>query len=491
MSTPINRDTAALIQRGVIKQPGFYGNQELKDSNDNFNKAVDISAGQAGAADVLKNTVAPPNYTRPTTTGTSYILTTLEKQAITNKANEMAAVGVVPYDVLENFFYILATISNQDDLTSIGNTVGVPELSQPRYLQNIRDIVLIPNISNVGYLANGVASVTHRYASQYSGVQQIDQPSQSSIGDVLSAASLGLSLGVIGSSIIGSAYNNDGYDGALSTRPPLSSSAITNSVGSYQSLANGTLPALQIASLVNPAAGVGDLATLAGGVAIGSLLSQSPLGGALGSFGPLGGIVAGLLLSKAGGAAIGGLMSELITGKRIDTSKRANNPMLTPPSYAGKSFFGEGPTALPAVDQVFCKKVGAFGSMSGGNGVVSFGMQNYNSFGGSLSVASVVAKMATGSPEIPDSSTFYGQSIITLISNVSNVLNVQSGSSIEMRRSDNAIPFMLGMSAAMAGETFSPFGSKSFTGGWKLAASAANDIQKVNPQFMQVAKTVL
>ena len=111
--------------------------------------------------------------------------------------------------------------------------------------------------------------------------------------------------------------------------------------------------------------------------------------------------------------------------------------------------------------------------------------------GGALSVASVVSRLTTGSFEVPNTSTFFGQGVGTMISNVSNVLNVLPGSSIEMRRSDNAIPLMLGMSAAMAGETFSPFGSKSFTGGWKLASSAANDIQKANPQFLHVAKTVL
>jgi len=50
---------------------------------------------------------------------------------------------------------------------------------------------------------------------------------------------------------------------------------------------------------------------------------------------------------------------------------------------------------------------------------------------------------------------------------------------------------MLGFSGAMAGETFSPFGSSPFTNGWKLASSAANDIQRYNPQFLATCRTSL
>jgi hypothetical protein len=60
-----------------------------------------------------------------------------------------------------------------------------------------------------------------------------------------------------------------------------------------------------------------------------------------------------------------------------------------------------------------------------------------------------------------------------------------------MRRSDNAIPFMIGMSATIVGENFSPFGSSPFTDGWKLASSTANDIQKTVPQYLEACRTSL
>ena len=215
------------------------------------------------------------------------------------------------------------------------------------------------------------------------------------------------------------------------------------------------------------------------------------MGGALAAFGPLGQIVAGPLLQQFGGYAIGSFMAELITGSRIPCQKIANNPSLRPPSYAGKSFFGETPCALPAVDQVFCRKIGSFGAPTGASGADSFGMQNFASFGGSQSLSSIVTRMVTGSSVLPPQTTFIGQSMTALVSNISSILNVPSTSSIEMRRSDNSIPFMIGLSAAIAEETFSPFGSKVMSEGWKLASSSANDIQKTNPQFLETCRTSL
>lgn len=487
-NTRINKDTAALIQKGVLRQPGFYGNQEHAPSNDSFNNAVNIASQLSGYGNVLKSQTAPTNYSR---TPDNYILTTLEKQAIERKSQELSSYGIIPYDTLEGFFYILAANDSYDDLVYISDVVGVPEMADRRYIRNIVGITSIPDIYKVGYLSQGVASVNQRYG-RFSQVAQYGDYTQSSYGDTLSAADLGLALGVIGPSIISTSHQQMGYGGSLSGYPGLSTSTISQAINTYAGVAGGTASVAALASVSNPtSSAVQSAATVVGAATITSLLGQSPLGGALGSLGQLGGIAASLLLSTSGGSAMGGFLSEVIIGSRIATSKRANNPMLYPPSYAGKSFFGEAPVALPAVDQVFCRRVGAFGTPNGGSGVVSFGMQNFNSFGGAISIASVVSRMITGSPTPPPTTTYYGSHINTMTSNVCNVLNVPVGSNIEMRRSDNAIPFMLGFSGVMVGETFSPFGSRPFTDGWRLAASTANDVQRYNPRYLRAIQTAL
>lgn len=489
--TPANKDTAALVQRGTYQQPGFYGNQELKASHETFSAAAAIGgvvSGIAAAAQLLAP--APPSYVR---TPTNYILTEAERNAIRDISKQLAASGVIPQDVLEHFFYILAFIDSITNLKIISDAVGIPELNNAKYIRNIIGVTQIQDIYKIGYLSQAVYSINNRFAEQYKNAQQYDYPENSSNGDTLSAAALGVSLGVIGASIIGNAYsvNQSPGMGVLSAAPALTQSSITSAVNTYAGLAAGTLGAVQLASVTNPAVAVQGLATAAGASAIAGLLNQSPLGGSLGSLGSLGGIAAGLLLGKSGGLAIGAMMSEVTTGKRLATSQYANNPMLTAPSFAGKSFFGEAPVSLPAVDQVFCRRVGAFGSTQGGSGVVSFAMQNFASMGGSIPISSMVSRMITGSPVAPPSGTFFGGQVSSMVSNVCSNLNVPITSMIEMRRSDNAIPFMMGFSAAMVGENFSPFGSKPISSGWILASSVANDVQRYNPQYLKTCQSSL
>jgi hypothetical protein len=491
-SYTIGPDTAALIQRGTVQQPGFYGSQENKASNELFNAAVATGAALFGLAQALKAQPTPsPSYVR---TKSNYVLTELERQAITRKSQELADVGVVPFDVLENFFYILAVNENLSTLTEISNVVGIPELNNSRYIRNIRGICDITDIWKVGYLANGIASVNQKYATQYTGIQSFEDYRRSSNGSNLDAADLGLALGVIGPQIIHNSRYNLGYSGNYLNNPGFTNDNALTAISSFTAIAQGngsSLPPTTISAILNPAATMQSEITTIGSSTIAKLANQTPLGGALSALGPLGGIALGALLGKTGGQAIGGFMSEVISGQRISTSKMANNPMLVSPSYAGKAFFGEAPVALPAIDQLFCRRVGAFGTTQGGSGVVSFGMQNFSSFGGALSIASVVSRMVTGSSTPPSTSTYYGEQVASLTSNLCSSLNVSTSSSIEMRRSDNAIPFMQGLSGAIVGETFSPFGSSTFSNGWKLASSTANDIQKYNPRYLEACRTSL
>ena len=495
-STPklqLDQNIMALIQKGKLQRPGFFGNQELKNSNKAFNNAVDIASAYSGFAANLKKAAAPPaNYVR---SETNYILTELEKMAIENKAQELASFGVVPQDVLSQFFYILAATENQSDLEYIGLVTGIYELNDPRYIRNIRDVTLIPNIYKVGYLANGVSSVTNRFAGRFATVENNAYPTGTSYGSVLDSSSFYQNLGVIGPIALSSAAGiNMSQVSVLANAPALATGiAIATTIDALSGLAGGptSLSQLQIQTILNPTAAMTAAALTVGSNAINSMLSASPLGGAMASLGSLGGVAAALLLGQSGGQAMGGFMSKLLTGARIASATLANNPTLIPPSYAGKSFFGESGISLPAIDQTFCRKIGAFGATSGASGTMSFGMQNFASMGGSLPINSVITNMLIGTTVVPAATNFFGKEIAEKIGNVCSILNVAATATIEMRRSDNAIPLMIGMSSAIAGESFSPFGSSTFSNGWKLASSTANDVQKYNPQFLETCRTSL
>ena len=485
----INKDTTALTQIGVYTNPGFFGDQSMKNSNVAFNNVVNLCSAVSGIASMLRtNDSPPPDYVR---TPTNYILTDIEKQAIESKSLYLSSYGVVPQDILSAFFYILSALENVNDLIYIAQVTGIPELGDSRYVRNILGVLDIKDIYKVGYLANGVASIINKYANIFSNVASAADPTSTTFGDVEQARTIALALGIIGPVMLSSVNSLNGNVGVLANAPNISSTNIDKVLNSTLQMAVGQSINLLGTALTNPSADIGQMASQIGVGAIKNVLNSTPLGGVLSAFGIFGGIAGGPLLSQMGGYAIGNFMSELITGKRIPTQKIANNPSLRPPSYQGKAFFGETPVSLPAVDQLFCRKVGSFGEPSGGSGTDSFGMQNFASFGGVMDVASVVTKMITGSSNVPDSNSYYGQNVNTMISNVANILNVKSGSSIEMRRSDNAIPMMIGLSAAIAGQSFSPFGSGTMSDGWKIASSAANDIQNINPGFLQTCITSL
>jgi hypothetical protein len=78
-----------------------------------------------------------------------------------------------------------------------------------------------------------------------------------------------------------------------------------------------------------------------------------------------------------------------------------------------------------------------------------------------------------------------------MISNVSNVLNVATAATLELRRADNAIPFLIGLASGIAESEKCPFSTKHFTGGWQLASSVGNDVQRQQPLYLQACRTSL
>ena len=389
MSYVLNSSTMSLVQKSVLQQPGFFGSEQGSESLSMFKNAINIATAVSGFASSLQGQTAPSNYVR---SPTNYILTSTEKQAISNKANQLALKGVVPYDQLVQFFYIMAAIENQSDLAYIGNVVGIPELDNAKFIRNILAVLGLKDIYKISYLASAVATVIQTFAPQFQN-----------------AASAG-----------GDKNSND------------------------------------ILSNIN-----------------------SLLGGA------------NMLLAQTGGNAIGNFLSELVTGSRISTQQIARNPNLSPPSYQGKAFFGESLVSLPSVDQLFCRKVGAYPVESSAVGALSFGLQNFGSFSQGLPINQVISKFTTGSFSVPNPSSFIGQSMNTLIDNTCNILNVGSTSTIEMFRGDNAVPFMTGFSAAVVEQIQSVFSIDVFSEGWEMATSVANQVQNINPDFLVACITSL
>lgn len=212
------------------------------------------------------------------------------------------------------------------------------------------------------------------------------------------------------------------------------------------------------------------------------------LSSVVGGFGSFGGATARLQLPTSTDA-IGNFMSELVTGNRIPMTVIAKNPMLQSPSYVGKAFFGESPTALSNIDikQLFNKKIGCFPKPSNGSGTTSFGIQNMKSFSSSMSVAGLANKILFGG-SMPSEGTKKLRQLSAIVDQINTFTGSTADEILDIRRADTAIPMMSALSAVASGTDKSVFSTDTFSAGWKLSNSLSNHLQNANPRLMETVK---
>jgi hypothetical protein len=582
--TTLSPDMVAMKQKGYLQEKGFAGDQSLTNEDKAFNKAVNMAANITSLARNVAAIQAASSRKRQKYY--DYFLYDPEKELLQSKARQFASLGIVPYDVLEEFLYILITIDNPNDLYHIACVVGIRELENPNLVREPIQILGLKNLYKIGYLANGVASVNFQYSKKYNAVYAMDHQSSpfsslqnlamisgnvDALGGAYSAAQnaaaisgLASSATMIGGNLLNAALGQFpvvgiitnqitdvisdiattvgltslfsalpslpdtplgkiAYQAAMSQLPTisgnmsnintnLSATVSTINMSGVSSMMNiaGPLMSLtrtirDIQRLTDSVSGISNIATSKvkkGDISTNmikiatqgaSLLSAAnsilSLVNALKSPGNIG-LAAGMQMAKLGGTSPSGIITELTLGQRIPPSVMYKNPQLQPPSYAGKAFFGEMPGAHGAMDQMFCKRIGAFPSNPSGAGVSSFGMQNHASMGGSTSLINMVSRILIGSNVAPTSGVI-ADIINTKTNNLCNILNVPTNSVIEARRSDHSIPFMIAMASVIVDDTTSPFPTSIHNDGWKLASSVGNEVQRYNPQYLSVCSTSL
>jgi hypothetical protein len=580
-STVLSPYMIAMKQKGFLQEKGFGGDQSITNENMAFDNVVGLAAGLISAARSLSSTTASGRASR--TKYGNYYLYDNEKDLLQKVAIKIASIGVVPYDVVEEFLYILVTVDNPNDMYYIATVVGVYDLTNPNIIREPVLILSVKDLYKVGYLANGVASVVMQYGTKFSQLAAADhQASPFSTlqnlaavsghvdalggfqagaaaasliggaaptaigGNLLNASIKQFPIVDIASSLVGdvisqvatitgltAAFSTFGTVGgtigkaldlaAIASLSSLASQtsnlnamvASTTSVLSQSGVASMTPIVGQLNQLVRQTRDMSHHANQLSGITtlpqtigkksditgqMNKVLSMSTniaslassISGLLGKIPSPGniGMAANININKLGGTAPSGILTELTLGQRIPPSVLYKNPQMEPPSYAGKAFFGEAGSAQAAVDQIFCKRMGAFPSNQNGSGTSSFGMQNFGSLGGATSLSSMVSKALLGTLT-PPSTGILANMVTSKTNNLSNLLNVSSGTQLEARRSDNAIPYMIAMASVLVNDTASPVPTNVHSEGWKLAASVGNDVQKYNPNFLSTCITSL
>ena len=586
---------SAMKQKGYLQEKGFFGDQSLTNENKAFGNVVDLAVGITGAARVIKSLSSSGRASR--NKYSNYYIYDNERTLLQERSRQIASIGVVPYDMVEEFLYILITVDNYNDMYYISTVVGIPELNNPNIIREPYLILSIKNLYKVGYLANGVASINMQYSTKYNAIAAADHQSSpfstlqniagisgvpaspasfaqaqlaggllsstgvplngvdsafSGISSVASAGGLmNAALGQfpivnIASNLVGDIVSQIGQITAItsafstfgtipgdlgkladlasiaslgslasqtsnlnamvaSTTSILSQSGVSSMgsiVGSLNQMVRQTRDmsahATQLSNITTLPATIGKKSDITGqmnkvlsmSMSISSLASTiTSLVSSIPSPGNIG-LAAGVNLAKLGGMAPSGIIAEQTLGQRIPPSVLYKNPQMQAPSFAGKAFFGEASSAQGAIDQVFCKRIGAFPANQSGSGTSSFGLQNFGSFGGDTSLTGMVSNALLGTMT-PPTTGILADIVSTKTSNLANLLNVPTTSTMECRRSDHSIPLMIAMASVLVDDTNSPFPTSVHSEGWKLASSVGNDVQRYNPNFLSTCVSSL
>lgn len=529
--------TIAAIHKKIYHKSAAFGDQQLKASYKSFNNAVGASHSNYNSSQSLKTTTSK----EPVDKVNNYYLTDQQKNLLQKKASDFAEPGIVPYDVLEDFLYALCYIDDYPTLKLVADTTGVKQLDNPSIVREPSIILNLEDLYKVGYLANGLSALTKQIQDDlFTQARSASDSNKSAYSALQTAASstdeaLRTITSFPGVSTFGSIFSQvlsltSTIQGLISTFSSPGSTAtkistITSALSQATSLTQAITQTLDVSKQQNiaglfPLANqittitttfqntINDFNTLKNVVSsdsfplvkvndlniqmesifsnvqnvLSSLNSVSSLLSSLKGPGNIG-KAAGVLLSLPSGMTTGSVITQTVLGQAVPPSILANNPMMLAASHVGKALFGE--SLIPAVttDQVFKRKIGIYPQPSSGAGMASFSMQNSASMGGALSIQSVFLKIVYGLLEMPAGPL--ANVISSQISNIASTVGASINSTVEMRRSDNAIPMMIGMATVLANDSGCPFSTSVFSDGWKTACSVGNDLQNSNPEYLK------
>jgi hypothetical protein len=521
----IDNEFLGRMRKGLVSIKGPYTDMQMTQGMANFSSAVGSAYKASGSASGLKTT----SSTQPRNKTTNYYLTAAEKKLIAQRSTEFSKPGIVPYDVLEDFLYVLCYVDDYETMKMVSTVTGVVGLDSSAIIREPLLILNIPDLGKIGYLANGLAALTKQLDSErFPQTTSTSQPASSSYsgiaqmiasGNPMSAfPGLGNIVSLFGqvTSLVGTV---EGLISTFSTKGTVQTkiSSITNVASQITSVINtatstlsmggknnivGSFPILNqlsdlSASLDLATRSLGNLqqvqssnsypeskiddinASLKGYfdqlTSISSSLTQllSSLSGVLPPQTQNIALAAETLTKNlSGGAVPSSFMVGKILGQEIPQNILAKNPMSQPPSKIAQTFFGASlATTMHYRDggQFPAVPIGIFMTAASGAATSAFSMQNSSAMGGAMSLQSAVSTILGNVPS----------SVAEMhVSNVSNLLGATATAVTELRRSDNAIPIMIGLATSFSNDTSCPFPTSVFSEGWKIASAAGNMLQK-------------
>lgn len=165
----LSKEIYALMQKGYIKSPSFFGNIENTDTFTSFLSSLNAVSNYSGySSPTISETVNTDVFT----------ITSNQNNEIQKKAASIASYGGVSYDDILDFLYMLVAVDDINDMSKISNVLEIEELNNSYILRNVGEILAVPGLEKCAFMATALASLLKAF-SKYSTVVSYSNSSSS------------------------------------------------------------------------------------------------------------------------------------------------------------------------------------------------------------------------------------------------------------------------------------------------------------------------
>lgn len=153
-SIALDSDTIADMQRGFIKKPEFFHDVTDDDQHDDFKNAIETAKNYVGFIQSAIQLVDQREDNND-----FFYLTKSEYKEIEKLSRSISKYGNTPQQTIIDFLIILCCIDKIQDMKKIANVLELPELMNIEILRKPFDILAIPKLYKIAFMANALDSL--------------------------------------------------------------------------------------------------------------------------------------------------------------------------------------------------------------------------------------------------------------------------------------------------------------------------------------------
>lgn len=185
----------------LIERPGFLGNQSLTPAGQAFQAASSAGGNLGSVVDAIRNnktksqtkTIPASELSRAFDLDWSdKVVAEIEKVAV-----KIAQLSNIRVEDAEDFLYILITTDSHEVMTKFATATDIAELADKNIIMKPMEILAIPGIEKVAYLADAISAILKAYKKYFQDDNydnKIKDPENFNIDDVTKALESGLGI---------------------------------------------------------------------------------------------------------------------------------------------------------------------------------------------------------------------------------------------------------------------------------------------------------